>query len=329
MGLSSNIASRESSRPVARAWMAFIAVLVTALFAGCGAISPAPSAPPVSRLSGGLLVVRLQSRFEPPTQIAVDVASAGRTESTAFAGKLQRSLPGHHADYLVALALPPSRYVLTGVREGTTSGGVLAALATEIEVAPGDPAYLGRLVISADAKAEAAGAAAGLRIEDQYDEDTLLFRTSIAGLKTATIGRNVISAQALAAASNLPEAPGASAHRLDLALVTPSAEAQLAAPARGAFARFLRTKLPRAFATNEAGDQGSANGPNAVDRALRACAKQAGARGCRIFAVDDTLMAPDSCRASVVGTRADAPIEPGCASPAMRSAAARAPAPSP
>ncbi len=268
-------------------------------------------------LNGGLLVVRLQNRLEAPTSLVIEVASRQGGESAAFNGTLHRSLPGHYADYLFALALPPGEYALAAVHETSISGGVLATLAAAIKIGDGPPGYLGRLVIAVDP----GGGASGLRIDDRYDDDTLLFRTTIDRLKSVEIGRNVISAQALDALAQPGTASG-NGGRIDLTLVADGAEAQLPAASRAAFAKFLRSKAPRAFATSETGQFGSATGANAVDRALRNCAKQAGARGCRLVAVDDTLIAPGSCRATLAGAGADAPTLAGCGPVASRAAPA-------
>ncbi|WP_161974781.1 hypothetical protein [Piscinibacter terrae] len=282
--------------------LTILALLCAAVLLGaCAASAPKPAAP---KLSGGLLVLRLEGRFDAPSALAIDIASAGG-DSTFFSGKLQRNVPGLYADYLVALALPARAYRITALRESADAGEPMLLLDVPLTVRDGAPDYLGRLVV----KAQAGGGGGGVRIEDQYDEDTLLFRTSLAELRTAAIGRAVLSAQALARATRPASAAGAGAMQLG---AIGDAGALLAPTSREPFARFLRLKPPRAFAISDNGAHGFASGPQSVERSLRACADRAKASGCRLFAVDDTLIAQDSCGAVMQAGSTGPNMKAGC-----------------
>ncbi len=286
------------------------------VLAGCASPPPADAkaAPVPAPLHGALLVVRLSSLLEPPAAVRVDVALQGQPGVTSVSGRLQQSVPGQYADYLLALALPPDRYLLTGIRDADSqtpdAQRSLATINVPFEVTTTGPVYLGRLVL-------ARGAAAGVTVEDHFDEDTVLFRSAIGELKTATIGRSIIAAEALVGSSVSPDPnavpPPPPGSALKVAPVTEAAADELASPARAAFAKFMLVKLPRAFAIGTAGSFGYARGANAVDRALRACAQRAGGEPCRLFAVDDTLITPDSCQATLDSGAKGARIDPGCA----------------
>jgi len=286
-----------------------LAVLCVAVLLGaCAASPPRPVAP---KLTGGLLVLRLEGRFDAPAALAIDLASAGGS-STFFTGRLQRNVPGLYADYLVALALPPRQYHLTALREPGDAGEPMLLLDVPLTVREGPPDYLGRLVV----KAQPGNGSGDLRIEDQYDEDTLLFRTSLAELRTAEIGRALLSAQALAQATRPAGAAGAGS--MQLGAIAGDAGALLAPPAREPFARFLRLRPPRAFAVSDNGAHGFATGPQAVERSLRACADRAKTAGCRLFAVDDTLIARGSCGAVMQTGSTGASLKAGCTPPARK-----------
>ncbi len=285
------------------------------LLAGCA--SPPQAAPPAKPpLHGALLVVRLAGLLEPPAAVRIDIALQGQPAGTSVAGRLQQGVPGQYADYLVALALPPDRYVMTAVRNavsppsGKEPSQALATMNVPFEVKPSDPVYLGRLVL--------VPGAASVVVQDHFDEDTVLFRLAINDLRTADIGRDIIPAEALAGSVVAPDPavppPPPAGSALKVAPVTEAASESLTSPsARTAFKDFLLLKSPRAFATSEGGDYGYARGASAVDRALRSCARRSKDETCRLFVVDETLITGDSCGATLEGGRKDAKIEPGCA----------------
>lgn len=287
------------------------------VLAGCASPPPAAdakAAPVPAPLHGALLVVRLSSLLEPPAAVHVDVALQGQPGVTSVSGRVQQSVPGQYADYLVALALPPDRYLLTGIRDADSktpdAQRSLATINVPFEVTATGPVYLGRLVL-------ARGAAASVTVEDHFDEDTVQFRSAIGALKTATIGRSIIAPEALVGSSVSPDPnavpPPPPGSALKVAPVTEAAAEGLAPQAKAAFAKFMLVKLPRAFAIGTAGSFGYARGANAVDRALRACARRSGGEPCRLFAVDETLITPDSCQATLDSGADDARIDAGCA----------------
>jgi hypothetical protein len=283
--------------------------------AGCASV-PQEAAPPAApSLHGALLVVRLSGLLEPPAAVRADVALQGQPAGTSIAGRLQQSVPGQYADYLLALALPPERYVITAVRHGASSSGkqappALATMNVPFEVKPSDPAYLGRLVL--------VPSAAGVVVQDHFEEDTVLFRATFSELRTADIGRDILPLEALAGSTVAPDPavppPPPPGSALEVTAVTEEAAQRLTSPsARAAFKEFLLLKPPRAFAISEGGAHGYAGGARSVERALRACARRSKDETCRLFVVDGTLITGDSCAATLRGGLEGARIEPGCA----------------
>lgn len=287
-----------------------------ALLAGCASAPPPP--PPVQ---GALLVVRLAQVLEPPASLRLEVALAGETSGTAVSARLQQSVPGQYADYLVALALPPQRYVLTGLQAydktaAEASGKadqprLLALLNVPFEVPATEPVYLGRLIVPPGGAASPTVFA----IEDHFDEDTVQFRSAVAELREAKIGKQLIAPQALAAAQLAPPpTPEPVGAQMVVTPVTPASAELLVPRARNAFAGFLRLKPPRAFAISDADGYGYANGAQAVERALRACIRRSQAPTvCRMFAVDDTLIDRDSCQVTLASGAKKAAVDAGCA----------------
>jgi hypothetical protein len=287
-----------------KAVMAMAALGAAGLLCGCAALGDKfIGDKKANETSGALLVVRLVDRLEPPAAVQVDVGLLREGSTTSVTARRQQSVPGRFADYLVALALPPQRYVITAIRDAGLPAADPAALlltaTVPFEVKPGAPMYLGRLVI---APAVAGGAA--IEARDHYEEDTLLFRSAVAALRGLTIGRSIIANSSLASASTPATAsaspaankaaPGLAARRMTADMISPDADAAFTQPARDAFAKFLRLRAPRAFAIGDDNARSYAyfEGAGAVERAMRECARQAQQRPCRLFAVDDTLLSP-------------------------------------
>jgi hypothetical protein len=280
-----------------KAALAAAALAVAGSLAGCASMADKKAL--TGELSGALLVVRLADRLESPAALTVEVALLREGGATSFTARRQQSVPGRYADYLLALALPPQRYVLTGIRDADTAAAEPASLQVSVtvpfEVKPGAPMYLGRLVL---APASAGGPA--IEAQDHYDEDTLLFRSAVAALRGATIDRNVIANGVLSSATTSAATPSAprpgapTARQLTAEVIGPDADAQFTRAARDAFAKFLRLQAPRAFAIGNADARFYAYsmGTGAVERAMRDCARQAPGRSCRLFAVDDTILSP-------------------------------------
>lgn len=272
------------------------------LLCGCSALPEKKGAS--GELTGALLAVRLTERLETPAALQVEVALVADGASTSITARRRQSVPGRYADYLVALALPPQNYVLTAMRDAAVPAddpaGKLATITLPFEVKAGGPAYLGRLVVSPAGPA----AAARIEVQDEYEEDTVLFRSAIGALRSASIARDVIPNRSLVAAAasaprSAPAAPSGSlastaspALLLTVDTIAADADAAFTRPARSAFAKFLRLKPPRAFAIGDADARvhAYAAGSGAVERAMRDCTRLAAGAACHLFAVDDTLL---------------------------------------
>ncbi len=295
--------------------VAIAGFVLSGLLGGCAL--PKAAQKPAETHTGALLVVRLADRLETPSSVQVEVSLLREGSTALISAQRHHSVPGRHADYLVALALPAQRYVITALREPAQSadgpGAVLAVMSVPFEVKNGGPAYLGRLVVAPDT----ARTGAGVQAQDHFDDDTLLFRSAVTALRGVPIERAVIPSGVLASAVASPR-PAAGAlvkangngngrgntviggRELSVDVIGSGAEAALAPSARDAFARFLRLKAPRAFAVagSDARAFAYSGGSGAVERAMRECSRLAAGRSCRLFAVDDTLMAPAACEIS-------------------------------
>lgn len=281
------------------AFTLFVALAASAallLLGGCSTpLSPTAKA---ADLTGGLLVVRLLGRLDPPPAVQVDVAVPGEGKATAVSGRRQQSVPGQYADYLVSMPLRPERYVLTALRElhppgaePTHASPLLVTMTLPFKVTDQGPVYLGRLIVAA----EGSNAAAPVEAQDRYDEDTLLFRSAIALLRDVAIANAAIPNELLASAvvgDRPAPTDAAPTRRLTVDSLNADARQALDPSARDAFASFLRLKPPRAFAIGDAGSPAHAfgRGTGAIDRALRDCAQASATRACHLFAVDDMWM---------------------------------------
>ena len=290
--------------------LACVSVALATLLAGCAAPVKKVEAP---ALTGALIVVRLQNRLEFPPAVAVEVGSEADGSLSAVTGRRQQSIPGRYADYLLALALPPQRYSITAMRAiGKTAeepSELLASMMIPFDVRASNPAYLGRLVIAP----EPVNNVVNIDVQDHFDEDVLLFRSALAPLRTATIDKSVIPSSALASVK-VSARREEKAHPVQLGVDAVNSEAlNLLAPrAQPAFTRFLALKLPRAFAVNNAGGSASGSGEGAMERAMRDCARPAGDKSCRIFAVDNTLVTQAACSPATEGRTSQASPLPVC-----------------
>lgn len=299
---------------ILRRWLgisfALAACILQAACVSAPNASPAVDATAVgaspSDLSGGLLVVRTASSAATEPILMAEVTSPSGEQSAVFGGRLQRTA-SEGPLYLFALSMAPGRYVLKSIRlpgaQRTGADMPRGAIALNLPflVSAGGPAYLGRIVLGSPAST------AAMRIEDRFDEDVALFRSSMPPLRSAAVQRDVLALavdvpQALFPAAR-PGDPQTLKLQLDYELsvpgltfvpLTPAARDLLPARARPAFSRFLQLKPPRAFAISDAGDHGVARGEHSVAKALRDCAAVARGSRCRLFALDGILVPPDS-----------------------------------
>lgn len=266
-------------------------------------------------MGGALMSVRLLDRFEPPAAVVVELLPQGQTQLSRVSGRLQQSIPGQFADYLVALALPPGSYRVQGVRDGrlpaSDPDSMLAVLDAPLELGERDPVYLGQMLIRAGASSRAAGQ--GIRIEDRYDDDIVAFRAAVPQLRDVSIGRALLQPAPTAGASSATKGDIGATGRMEVERLALENVSLLREPARQAFTRFLKLPAPRAFAISDSGAHGQATGRSAVTEALRLCSRQARGQPCRLFAVDQTMLSAASCTATSAAGSGPPTVHPGCA----------------
>jgi hypothetical protein len=287
-------------------------IFLLAIFLLFGCVS-VPSGSQKYAMSGAVMVVRLQNRLDPPATILVDVAAKSDGKVVSITGKRQQSVPGKYADYLIALALPLQEYTLDSLRDGSVpqndSSGLLARLNVPIDIKSSEPVYLGRFVVSLAVFAENAD----FNIQDHFEEDTVTFRSALAPLRNASIGRDVITAQTLIKAKLTLQVDSLQNQlQLEANPIDEQAISFLTPQTRGAFTRFLAFRLPRAFAINDAGKAGLASGVGAVERAMKDCSNSVGGKTCRIFAVDNTYLTSIPCFPSKIANDSKLVAPRGC-----------------
>lgn len=289
------------------------------LLSACAAPKMETVKQPSENMSGGLLVVRIEGRFDAPAMIAVDISSSDTTGRVSMTGRLSRSIPGLYSDYLVAIGLPPKRYVLSGLREidsaaeRKTISRVFVPVNASFDVEVGFPKYLGRLILTAEPNTI-------VKIDDYYSEDVVLFRNSIPALQSVNIAKDIIGLGSfdapISSRNNQKELPlqlstalGATGrsevdidqnnttndqNSVQFVAIAQNDLKNLRPAARKGFQRYLTLPSPRAFAINESGSYGMASGNDSINQALQNCKRATNARRsispCRLYSVDDTLI---------------------------------------
>ncbi len=303
-----------------------LALLAGVLLTGCKSLGlqNGASANEAGKLTGGLLVIRLLDRTDPPRALAIDLTVEGQTQPISISGRLQRSVPGKFADYFIPLALPTGNYVLRQVRslkpELASASSLLATLNLPWVNAKPEPVYLGRMTIQMLDRPASRG---DIAVESHFEEDTVAFRTAVPELRTARVTEDLLSSQLLSSAA--PVAAYEQAGFMDVIPIDARAGAALAEPARSAFARYLKLKMPRAFAVNKTGAFGYAEGRDAIAAAMYRCVrferslkKAAEAQGktplpdCELMSVDQTLLTSESCKAALTNASDAAGPRAGC-----------------
>ena len=267
-----------------------VQVLVLSLLAACALPVRAPVAAPAviqPEAGGAVLVVRLLGRFDAPPALGIELLPRGQGTAVTVVGRLHQGIPGQFADYLFALPLAEGDYTFGALREAGARVGAgaapLAVLGSRLSLSPRATLYLGRLTVRGES-----GAVAEMVIEDHFEAESLLFRTAVPALRNASIARGQPAHEAPRATA---PAGGTAGEELRVEPIAADAALRLAPAARAGFARFSRLAQPRAFAANEAGAFGYASGRDAVELALKDCARLARAKPCKLFAVDQTMVA--------------------------------------
>lgn len=286
-----------------------LCVALVALCAACSTVSPESNGAPDSARGGSearqvtsgaidsvmtsrmLLVVRLERRTELPRAIAIDIATENGDSLQSFVATIERGLSKVYGDYTALIALAPGAHRIRAIREaGARKNGVDALLArTWIDLPVAEEAldYVGRLVISGD---ETPAVGESVRIEDHFDEDMLLVRTVRPDLRDLA-PRNRLATLVRPVATD----PAMTTTTLTFIDATPAIASALAASQRPLFRRFLAAPVPKAFAVGSHGAAGFASGEQASSRALQRCQRRGDGSGCRLLAIDNTLVAPSPC----------------------------------
>lgn len=251
-------------------------------------------------VTGGLLTIRIHGLSAAPANLAVALhpqGAEGVGGQTLVSGSLQNGAPAAQADYFFAIDLAPGNYVLDAVQ--IPSGATLSAapswqaLATGLNAAfsvdNGAPRYLGRLVLR---PGEPLGAMPQALVEDHYDAEVPLFAQRIAGLRDLKLPKSLLT---LSAQDLRWRNVDANANAVQASGLPEQAPDDMTMATRAAYKRFLRLKLPRAFALGEGDAYGYATGANAVDRATSDCRKLVKRGSCTIAAVDNTLITQNVC----------------------------------
>jgi len=221
-------------------------------------------------------------------------------EGKQFAFNPTTRIPGHYTTFLVRLDLPGGHHRLTGL-SGVTGNGVAApefdvVLNRPFEAQNRQIDYLGHFELSyARAGGPAAPLASNLVLADAYADDFPELVHAWPTLRHSGVSRRAppgivtVASDLRNSAAFQPGAQSAAVVRLDA-----TAAASLPPRAQVAFRAFLKSAYPRAFAVATSGDTGTAvGGGDVIERAVRNCRRAlapAKTPGCRLFALDDTLV---------------------------------------
>ena len=282
----------------------WLVLLPLALFLwGCAARTP-PSAP-----TGAMFVVRVMSR-QPVETLSVQVSEVGKAEALASVnGILHARSAGRSADFLFPIPLAPGRFKVSH------DDAAFPPFLVSFEVLPGQPVYVGRLVMHQDRSRPPA-------LEDRFSEDVLMFREAVSQLRAVNIGAQLgsLSTEPLV---DLGAPPAPVQNSVEVVPVSEALVNEVPLAAREAFKRYLKLGGARAFVFNDDGLFGMASGKNVVERAMQDCTKQGPKRPCRLFAVDQSATVWRTSGAAV--SPSPSPAVP----PALPISAPLAPAPQP
>jgi hypothetical protein len=282
--------------------------VVLGVFGLAGCVSSKPKVQPHATV---LFSVVLRGQFvgdRQPTGLIVTVDNGDAIEGKQFAFNPSTRIPGHYTSFLVRLDLPGGRHRLTGL-SGVTGNGVSAAefdvvLDRPFEARNQETDYLGHFELSYGAQSDPATPqrapiTSSLVLADAYEDDFPEFVRAWPTLRRYAVARRapprIVTVEtefrnraALGQPAHQDGEPAVVA-RLDA-----SAAAGLPPRAQAAFRAFLKSAYPRAFAIATSGDTGTAvGGRDVIERAVRSCRRthpSAQKPGCRLFALDDTLI---------------------------------------
>jgi hypothetical protein len=286
-------------------WIIAVGVLL-GVFSAAGCVSSKPAAPPHAIVLFSIVLRGELLGDRQPTGLIVTVDNGDAIEGKQFAFNPSTRIPGHYTSFLVRLELPGGRHRLTGL-SGVSGNGVPApefdvVLDRSFEVRNRETDYLGHFELSYGKPSDPtspqrAPLTSSLVLADSYEDDFPEFVHAWPTLRGHVVARrappHIVTLEtdlrnraALEQPAHQNEEPVA---RLDA-----SAVAGLPPPAQAAFRAFLKSAYPRAFAISTSGDTGTAvGGRDVIERAVRSCRRthpSAQKPGCRLFALDDTLV---------------------------------------
>ncbi len=281
---------------------------VLGVFGVTGCVSTKPAVKPHAT---ELFSVVLRGEFVgdgQPTGLIVTVDNGDAIEGKQFAFNPSTRIPGHYTSFLVRLDLPGGRHRLTGL-SGVSGNGVPApefdvVLDRSFEARSRETDYLGHFELnygrpSDPAVPQRAPITSSLVLADAYEDDFPEFVRAWPTLRRHVVARRA-PPRIVTVETELRNrvALGQPAHQdgesAVMARLDASAAAGLPPQAQAAFRAFLKSAYPRAFAIATSGDTGTAvGGRDVIERAVRSCRRthpSAQKPGCRLFALDDTLI---------------------------------------
>lgn len=327
--------SRTLMRPVRAA----LCCAMGAVLAAC-AVAPKEKAEAAAAKFAVLAMVEVRNEQNAavlPARLVMQVEAEDGRRLDPLVLDAQTRLPGVDASFALRMELPAGRYRIVRIAGTTAKSGRGAQFDIDtritFEAGARPVAYLGNLQVMARprgpqdppmasplAAADAvlpgfADATAVLAVSDRLMDDWpglvqawpalrgQTLETQLAQVQPSS-GAVVQAAQTAQREKAAPQAP-VSGRMADPVRLSVDDGRALPPAARAAFARFIGMRLPRAMALSGKGAVTLASGADAVTSALARCRRQAGKSGCRLVAVDDTLL-----DANLAGAQASAAPEP-------------------
>jgi hypothetical protein len=278
------------------------------VFGLAGCVSSKPAVPPHATV---LLSVVLRGELigdRQPTGLIVTIDNGDAIDGKQFAFNPTTRIPGHYTSFLVRLDLQGGHHRLTGL-SGVSGNGVPApefdvVLNRPLEAQNRQTEYLGHFELSYGRASDPAAPQhaplkSSLVLADAYADDFPEFVHSWPNLRRSAVAHRappgIVTVETDFRNPAALDQPAHQAGQFAAAVrLDGSAAVGLPPRAQVAFRAFLKSAYPRAFAVASSGDTGTAvGGGDVIERAVRDCRRaRASAKkpGCRLFALDDTLI---------------------------------------
>ena len=282
---------------------------VLGVFALAGCVSTKPKPPPHAVVLFSVVLRGELLGDRQPSGLIVTVDNGDVGEGKQFAFNPNTRIPGHYTSFIVRLDLPGGSHRLTGL-SGVSGNGVPApefdvVLNRPFEARNRETEYLGHLELSYGRAGDPAGSQraplmSSLVLADSYGDDFPEFVHAWPALRGHSVARrappHIVTVET---DFRNRAALGQPAHQDEqtavVARLDASAAAGLPPQAQAVFRGFLKSAYPRAFVVATSGATGTAvGGGNVIERAVRNCQRTLPSKqkpGCRLFALDDTLIA--------------------------------------